>query len=172
MDTEREHTDPFLDPFLTAVRRRHPDADLVVVPPEPGRPPRPVAGDEELADASQQVGDLADRLWAALDEPVPAGVHWVHGPGDDTVAARSRLVRAVPPTDALDRVEEVLAAAGAGVRRVAGAVERLVGRGPERTRARAWRTTGTGVLVVEVESEPLRTDPERVRALTGGRGRS
>jgi hypothetical protein len=153
------------DPFLSAVRRRHPDADLVVLPPgRPPDPPPPLADHEALAAAALRVGERADALWPVLDEPVPADVRWAHGPGADAVVALSRLVRTAHDRQALAEVSTALADAGE-VRRPSGVVERLVVESPGTTTAVSWAPT-TGVLVVEVRSAAVVVGAALVRDLT------
>jgi hypothetical protein len=75
------------DPFWSVVRRRHPDLDIVILPPEPAtaaesglplRAPEPFAGLETSE---------ADDSWARLvghGMPVPAS-RWIPGPTRDSV---------------------------------------------------------------------------------------
>ncbi|MFD5215627.1 hypothetical protein [Microbacterium sp. NPDC058345] len=76
-----------LDPFWSAVRRRHPDLDIVILPPEPprrassgqpGRAPEPFA--------RMQQEDM-DELWAILvRHGMPRrDVRWIPGPTSDSV---------------------------------------------------------------------------------------
>ena len=163
MDLRR--TQALDDPFLSAVRRRHPDADLVVLPP--GRPPDPsppLAEHDALAGAALRVGERADALWPMLGEPVPADVRWAHGPGTESVVARSRLVRHGQRREVLEELAAVLAGAGE-VRRPAGVVERLVAEARGTTTSVSW-ADATGVLVVEVRSAPVVVGASLVRDLT------
>jgi hypothetical protein len=154
------------DPFLAAARRRHPDTDVVLVPAEPPPAPPPPESGADLAAASLAAGELADLLWGALGEPVPADVHWARGPGDGTVVARSRVVRH-RDDEPLAPLGRALADAGA-VRRIAGAVDRLVLGTPEAGATVSW-APATGVLVAEVVSAPVPLPVEDARALVAAR---
>lgn len=169
MELQRSQT--LADPFLAAVRRRHPDTDVVLVPaePPPPPPPPPESGADpgaDLAAASLAAGGLADLLWRALGEPVPADVHWARGPGDGTVVARSRVVRH-RDDEPLAPLGRALAGAGA-VRRISGVVDRLVLGTPEAGATVSW-APATGVLVAEVVSAPVALPAENARALVVAR---
>jgi hypothetical protein len=172
MELQRSQT--LADPFLAAVRRRHPDTDVVLVPAEPPPPPPPPLPPPEpgahpgadLAAASLAAGGLADLLWGALGEPVPADVHWARGPADGTVVARSRIVRH-RDDEPLAPLARALAGAGA-VRRISGAVDRLVLGTPEAGATVSW-ARATGVLVAEVVSAPVPLPAEDARALVAAR---
>lgn len=177
MELQRSQT--LADPFLAAVRRRHPDTDVVLVPAEPPPPPPPPAesgvdpgadsgadSGADLAAASLAAGGLADLLWRALGEPVPADVHWARGPGDGTVVARSRVVRH-RDDEPLAPLGRALAGAGA-VRRISGVVDRLVLGTPEAGATVSW-APATGVLVAEVVSAPVALPAENARALVVAR---
>ena len=64
----RPPTDPIDDPFFAAVRRRHPDVDLVVLPPEEPatRSPAQVPPDEVAAARLRVVAEAA-RWWAVVE---------------------------------------------------------------------------------------------------------
>lgn len=75
------------DPFWSVVRRRHPDLDIVILPPEPA----PVADSGLPARAPASFADLevaeADDDWARLvghGMPVTAR-RWIPGPTGDSV---------------------------------------------------------------------------------------
>lgn len=75
------------DPFWSIVHRRHPDLDIVLLPPEPpkpahsGRPNRAPGPFERL-----QWEDM-DKLWAILvGHGMPRrNTQWIPGPTDDSV---------------------------------------------------------------------------------------
>ncbi|MDP2775932.1 MAG: hypothetical protein Q8O61_20425, partial [Nocardioides sp.] len=88
-------SDPLGDPFLDVVRRRHPDVDVVVLPPEP--PPVPLeslelTADEEVAATLIRVATLARQLWAraARESTEPPETRFAYGSGPDSVRATAR----------------------------------------------------------------------------------
>lgn len=120
----RPASGPVGDPFFARVRRRHPDLDLVLLPPE--SPDAPEAGrsataepgaEEALAGDRRAVEDEARRRHGLDESAVIA-----RGTRPGTVRARIRVVRDQPVDGS--RVVEVT-----GPDRVVGAarVSRLVG---------------------------------------------
>lgn len=153
-----------LDAFFAPVRRRHPDVDLVVLPPEHPAPPRAVVADEAVARALDRVQQAAEEVWTAsrLEGGAP-GTDLAYGPADGTVVARSRVV-AHEQGRRFDAVRAFLDHVGWQTRLVAGPVTRLTGaRGG--VRVRASYAEESGALLVEVCSEPLLVGPARARAL-------
>ena len=64
---EQERPDePIRDPFFRELRRRHPEIDIVLLPPEP--PPATADADAEQAAAEEliRVGTQARQLWSAI----------------------------------------------------------------------------------------------------------
>ena len=62
---------PVGDPFFARVRRRHPDVDLVLLPPEPpeaGRPARPEPGAEQAL-AADRAEVEAEARQRGIDAP-------------------------------------------------------------------------------------------------------
>src|SRR5689334_18958562 len=99
----RPASGPVGDPFFARVRRRHPDLDLVLLPPEtPGAPETPEAAgagrpataepgaEEALANDRANVEEAARRLGLAEPAVIARG----RRPG--TVRARVRAVRDEP----------------------------------------------------------------------------
>ena len=79
---------PVGDPFLARVRRRHPDLDLVLLPPEPpeaGRPVPPEPGAEQAL-----VSDRAEVEAEARQRGIDAPVVIARGTRPGTVCARVR----------------------------------------------------------------------------------
>jgi hypothetical protein len=102
------------DPFWSVVRRRHPDLDIVVLPPEPPSPPesgQPHRAPEPFA--RMQVAD-ADELWSMLvGHGTPRRrADWIPGPTRDSVRHTMTLT--------LDDVD-----GGAGIRHLRDARARL-----------------------------------------------
>ncbi len=66
------------DPFWAPVRRRHPDVDIVLLPPEQAADEPPAEPDP----AQPADPDLLSRLWATAiggDEPTETEERWVQG---------------------------------------------------------------------------------------------
>jgi hypothetical protein len=58
---------PVDDPFFAAIRRRHPDVDLVVLPAEaPAEEPSAPVDTDTVARVVELVGQAAGHLWAAV----------------------------------------------------------------------------------------------------------
>ncbi|MCX6408648.1 MAG: hypothetical protein NTV28_17180 [Propionibacteriales bacterium] len=72
------------EPFWDVVRRRHPDVDVVLLPPA-GTTPPPVQGDPVTAEEAHGVADRLDHdfaaLWQMLLGTAPEGspVRWISG---------------------------------------------------------------------------------------------
>jgi hypothetical protein len=154
-----------LDAFFAPVRRRHPDVDLVVLPPEQAPPTEPV--DVGEVDATlDRVADTAGRVCeAALRSMVSPAAGWGFGPDEGTVVASARA--GTTTTDgfgALVALRGELEGEGWRVRRPAGQVERLSAvRGG--LRVHASYAEGTGALLLEVRSEPIQVGRTRAREL-------
>ncbi len=133
---QSEPSGPVDDPFFDEVRRRHPDVDIVLLPPGDGEQDAadaPVADDDAVASARILVATAARQLWDAAapgsdlepDERLGYGAHegWVRS------AARVAEPRDDGP-DVLDRLERELRGRGADVRREPGGAA----AGPRRPR--------------------------------------
>lgn len=107
------------DPFWSVVRRRHPDLDIVLLPPEVDPPPPPpeaplVDADDEAARADV----LADQWWRAVvdDEPTEATSRWIGGGAGGTrrreVTRRLEGADLASTPEALRRAGEQLAESG------------------------------------------------------------
>lgn len=108
---------PVHDPFLAAVRRRHPDVDLVLLPPP--APPPPSSGELDDADTHALRADLAERArraWPADDEPTTT---LRYGSVEAAVRAVARLAaRPADPHAFLASLRANLAADGSAGARV------------------------------------------------------
>lgn len=156
-----------LPPFWAAVRRRHPDADIVVLP---DGPPDPGAGAVDEVDDGA-VRRALDRVDAAADElgaDPPAEARLGYGPDPGTVLARVRLAshrKDGPAT--LNRLRDRLAEAGWDVRRPEGGVARLVGHRDDLHVRASW-AEATGAFLLDVSTDPLPVGNERARELVSG----
>ncbi|MEO9324454.1 hypothetical protein ABFT23_13245 [Nocardioides sp. C4-1] len=109
------------DPFWSVVRRRHPDLDIVLLPPDDatGPPPddAPAPLVEPAAEAARADG-LADLWWRAVvvDEPTEATSRWVGGSARGTrrreVTRRLEGADLAATTAALDRARDRLVESG------------------------------------------------------------
>jgi hypothetical protein len=160
------------DPFFREVRRRHPDVDIVLLPPSDGEQAAadaPVVGDDVVAAARRRVEDTARRLWAVVapgseEEPrerLGFGAHegWLRS------SARVADQRDDGPA-ALDRLDDVLRERGADVRREPGALPRLHGVLGDLTVTAS--AAATGAVLLAVESAPLHVGERRAPELVRG----
>jgi hypothetical protein len=152
----RAPTETIDDPFFAAVRRRHPDVDVVLLPPMP--PPGPVTdqvADDEVAAALTLVATEADQLWSTVAPGAPERPETRCGFGDDPSSVRA--------------VARVVARRGDGVEvlvRLRRELERR-GGGLDVTTSYA---EGSGALLLTVSSPSMPVGVERARVLTSPRG--
>ena len=169
---QSEPSGPVDDPFFDEVRRRHPDVDIVLLPPSDGEQDAadaPVADDDAVASARIRVATAAPQLWDAAapgsdrepDERLGYGAHegWVRS------AARVAEPRDDGP-DVLDRLEGELRGRGADVRREPGALPRVLGVLDDLTVTAS--AAATGAVLLAVESEPLHVGDHRAAELVRG----
>lgn len=153
-----------LPPFWAAVRRRHPDADLVVLPAEAPPPAAEPVDDDRVLATRALVAEAASRAAALLgvaDEP-GARIEYAAGPG--TVAAHAEVMST--PADgrgALDALRDGLERDGWRVGPASGA-DRLAARRDD-LGLRASYAAGPGTLLVEVDSRPIPVGAARAREL-------
>lgn len=172
---------PIGDPLLDTVHRRHPDVDIVVLPPETAAPvaaavePATPVGPDAARSARTATGAEAVRLWASmlgLDPEVAVGaVRPRLAPGRvPGVVVPTALATATTSPAETDR-SGALSALGAAldgwdVRRRPGPVESL-----HATRAgaavRATYAPSTGVVVLEVTGPALRVGDDVAHLLVG-----
>jgi hypothetical protein len=155
-----------LDAFFAPVRRRHPEVDIVVLPPAERPPPTEPAVDREVDATLDRAADTAGRVWeAALRSAATPAAGWGFGPDDGTVVATARAGVTTPDGfGALVELRGALERDGWRVRRLPGEVERLSGlRGD--LRVQASYAEGTGAFLLEVRSEPMYVGRARAREL-------
>jgi hypothetical protein len=155
-----------LPPFWAAVRRRHPDVDIVVLPDE-REPAGEPAGAVELATALELTGAVAARAWAAVatEAPGPPGAGFAFGPDEAHVVARARVSAQADPSP-LPALTAALQAEGWEVRELPGAARRLVARHDDAELVASY--ADSGVLVLTVSSAPLLVGVDRARELVRG----
>lgn len=165
------------DPLFAALRRRHPDVDLVLLPPErPAPAHRDPTGDAAEVDARLAVVEVArDRVLAALVPLVPdcAAAGPVAPSFGETEAHVRALVRlrgtGLGQTDLVDQVATALRDGGWAVGVVAG--PREVGRvlavldDVELTLTHA---DGSGAVLVTLAGPALAVGVEEARRLVAG----
>jgi hypothetical protein len=154
-----------LDAFFAPLRRRHPDVDIVVLPPDRSPSGEPVVGAQVDATLDRVAEAAAGMVEAAFRPAARPVARWRFGPDEGTVvaAARAGATRTEGP-EALVTLRRVLEGEGWQVRRLAGEVERLSGVRDD-LRALASYAERTGALLVEVRSEPVPVGRSRARAL-------
>lgn len=163
--------EPIADPFFAAVRRRHPDVDIVMLPPEP-----PVGDAEPVADdvvraSLIRVTTQAEHLWAAIApeavEDPEARLHYGAGPASVRATARVSASRD-DGYEVLVRLRHELESHGWEVRRPGGSVERLTAIFEELDVTASYAEP-SGALMLSVSAESLPVGADRARELTGVR---
>jgi hypothetical protein len=164
--------------LFSELHRRHPDVDLVILPPPAPPAPAPTASEADLAAAALDVGEACHRLWTTLApgtaaEPV---VRWSFAADPGRVRVTARVVERRPDGPALlAGLRRELEADGWDVVRPPGpadrAVDRLVGRRGD-VELTATSAAATGAVVLAVASRPLVVGVERAASLAGRRPRS
>jgi hypothetical protein len=165
---------PIDDPFFREVRRRHPDIDVVQLPP-----PRPLAepgedADEVAAEALTRVATEARQLWSAVapDASERPEARFRFGRDEASVRPVSTLTtRRDDGYEVLVRLRHELESHGWEVRRPDGTVEQLAG-GLEGYAVAASYAGAHGVLVFTISGPSVTVGAERARELTAsGRAR-
>ena len=159
---------PIDDPFFAAVRRRHPDVDIVLLPPTaPDDEPVETVDDATVDRATELVEAFADELWVAiapLSETEPE-VRLRYGDRESAVQAVARVVdRRSDGYAVLVRLRHELELRGWTVRRPAGELERLTAS-LDGGRLVASYAEETGVVMLELRSVGLPVGVERAREL-------
>lgn len=156
--------------LFSELHRRHPDVDLVILPPSPPPADGPEVADDEVASALTRVGYAARHLWSAVapDSEAEAVVRWSYAADPGRVRAVGRVVdHREDGFHVLVGLRHELESHGWEVARPAGAVERLTGYLDELTLTASYAEPA-GALVLTVSSEPLLVGPDRAVALVRG----
>ena len=152
---------PIEDPFFAAVRRRHPDIDLVLLPPE-GPPPDPQPGAANLVRTDlETVRARVAELGVEGEERLELG----DLPG--TVRATARSLRRTDQISVVDGAVAAAAGHGWDPQRRPGAVELVLGTRDE-LRLRMSYAATTGVLVLEVSGPDRPVGRDTARDLVRG----
>jgi hypothetical protein len=167
-------SEPLGDPFFDVVHRRHPDIDLVLLPPE--GPPAPAVVEPAVVVATlDRVASLAARLWgdATPEGDVTPRARLAYGRGPGTVRATARLTLRRPDGfEVLVALRHTLESAEWQVTRPPGEVERLLAHLDDLTVTASY-AEGSGALMFELASESMPVGEAAARDLTrapaGGR---
>jgi hypothetical protein len=167
------------DPFWSVVRRRQPDVDIVLLPPEPppagpsGQPPQDPAAFAE-AESARVRAEWA-QLVGERDEPTEEQSRWIPGPTPDSVARETTLVlEGADPVHAVAAVERAVASlTDAGWHLLVpptGSPRVVAGRSEEigRRELQLVFAHAAGRLVLRVSSAGCPVAPGQLRSLLGG----
>jgi hypothetical protein len=160
--------EPIDDSFFAEVRRRHPDVDIVLLPPA-----RPLRGadpgaDEVAAEALTRVSSRARQLWAAIAPDATERPEGRYRFGIDPGCVRpvaSLATRREDGYEVLVRLRHELESAGWDVRRPDGTVERLAGV-LDTLAVSASYAEALGVLVFTMTGPSASVGADRARELT------
>ncbi len=164
---------PVDDPLFAAVRRRHPDVDLVVLPPaEPETEPESAVDDATVARTVELVAETAGRIWSAVaplsDQQPEARLRFAER--ESEVRAVARVVEKRSDGYALlVRLRHEMEERGWSVQRPPGpevALERLAAE-RDGGRLTASYAETSGAVLVELSSAPLPVGTDRARGLVG-----
>ena len=165
---ELQSRDTPLPPFFAAVRRRHPDVDIVLLPPEPRdagatEVAREPASEQQLADAFDLTTGTATRVWAEVvaDGQVP-DTRFRFGPDQASVTVRARMSTRLDGSR-LDALAVSLEASGWEVGRSDTGGQLFARR--RSTQLAASYADATGTFVVTVTSPPMPVGVDRAREL-------
>ncbi len=166
------------DPFFTTLQRRHPDVDLVLLPPEPPMDPDvAITAPEARLLAGAAVATIAGvvaELWPGPPSEAAPVTRMRYGVSESEVRAAARVVlRPANPVDGVDALEQLverLLVGGWQPRLVTGEVARLTAR-RDGVDLRATVAPATGVLVATVGSDPVVVGVGQARELVRGGAR-
>ena len=161
---ELQPSDAAVPPFFEAVRRRHPDVDIVVLPPEQEQPAERVPTAHVEA-GKARVADVMARAWAAAtDLPEEAEVRLGYGPQPGTVVAKARILSRAPEGErVVDALHTVLTEDGWQLGRVADG-SRFLGR-REDLQIRVSYAEASGGVLVDLSSDPMPVGSDTAREL-------
>ena len=150
-----------LPPFWAAVRRRHPDVDLVLLPTEEPAPPGDEVDDAAVRAAVERVDALVDALGA--EPAATAGIGF--GPDPGTVVPRVRLAgHREDGLATLARLRARLETEGWTVRRPDDGLTRVLAHRDD-LQVRASYAEQSGAFLLEVSTDPLPVGAVRAREL-------
>lgn len=160
--------EPIDDPLLAEVRRRHPDVDIVLLPPERAPGDAEPGAAEVAAEALIRVATQARQLWTvvAADTSERPEVRYRFGIDPASVRPVSTLTtRRDDGYEVLVRLRHELESDGWDVRRTDGTVERLTGV-LDTLDVSASYAEERGVLVFTMSGPSVSVGADRARELT------
>ncbi|MDQ3988773.1 MAG: hypothetical protein M3291_06180, partial [Actinomycetota bacterium] len=169
------------EPFFAAVRRRHPDVDIVLLRGEPDADPAdPMArrGEPEIVDVAEArrrraeaealLDDLLELLTPGLDQAADAPVSAWRGSGPGEVVAETSMripeVGAAAGHEALETAAANLLVRGWRVDRPEGGAPRIVARHDQTSVQVTWWPP-VAAYDVAVRTDPVRVGVEAAREL-------
>jgi hypothetical protein len=156
-----------LPPFFAAVRRRHEDVDIVLLPPEvPVEAAEPVT-DTEVEAAHARVGAILERAWTdATEQAGEPETRVGYGPEQGTVVAKARIMARVSDGErVVEALFSVLTEDGWRLGRPGGGgVPRFLGRRDDLT-VRVSYAEASGGVVVDLSTDPMPVGMDRARDL-------
>ncbi len=165
---------PIDDPFFREVRRRHPDIDIVQLPPEPPPAEPGEDADEVAAEALIRINTEAHRLWSAIAPDATERPASRFRFGNDAASVRPVAelnVRRDDGYEVLVRLRHELESHGWEVRRPDGPVEQLAGRLDGHAVSASY-AEAHGVLVFTMSGPSVTVGATRAGELTAsGRAR-
>jgi hypothetical protein len=155
-----------LPPFFAAVRRRHEDVDIVLLPPEDQVDVGEPVADAEVEAAVVRIAAVAERAWGdATEAEAEVGARLGYGPDPGTVVAKARiLTRLAEGEQVVDALHTVLEQDGWTLGRMDDGVPRFLGRRDDLT-VRASYAEASGAVLVDWSSSPLPVGTARAREL-------
>lgn len=164
----RQAEGPVGDPFFDTVRARHPDVDVVVLPPEPGVPPGPPLGPGEVLARREADAAFAEQLWSRVVEEPTELRHTVSASaGSARWQSTGSLTGTTDGFRVLVRLADELG--DWSLRRGDGPVALLVARDPAGHTLTTSYAEQTGVLVFKLSSGEQPVTAEVLAALRGER---
>jgi len=162
---ELRSRDSPLPPFFAAVRRRHPDIDIVLLSAESSvQVARVPASERQLANAFDLITGTATRLWAeVVDDGQVPDTRFRFGPDQASVTVRARLSARLDGSR-LDDLAVALDVSGWEVGRRRDDAGRLFAR-RRSIQLVASYAEATGTFVVTVTSPPMLVGVDRAREL-------
>ncbi|GAA4733122.1 hypothetical protein GCM10023350_15740 [Nocardioides endophyticus] len=154
-----------LPPFFAAVRRRHPDVDIVLLPGErPESEHAEQATEQQLANAFDLTTGTATRAWAEAvgDGQLPES-RFAFGPDEDSVTARARVSARLDGSPLLP-LAAALAQTGWDIGQRPGAVSQLFAHRATMQLVASY-AAANGTFVLTASSTPLLVGVDRAREL-------
>lgn len=162
---ELQSRDAPLPPFFAAVRRRHPDVEIVLPPTEqPATESAGPATEKQIANAFDLTTGTATRAWAeAVGDGQLPDSRFAFGPGEDTVTVRSRVSARLDGSP-LAPLAAALAPDGWEVRHRPGDVSQLCAHRATMQLVASY-AAASGAFVLTASSTPLTVGVDRAREL-------